>query len=201
MIIVFSESHKNRSAYLDRLCGSYRMISCCTSQKRLHLRPQGCRRQNGWMGGRPTHLAKEKLLHCSNQWIAGFRIGHRNACARFSATFGLAAMEPSKFVGSFYGGFHTWGYPNSWIVFIRENPIEMDDLGVPPCVETTILLIVPEDPRATPSPEWWRAWHWEAWKMQRTWRWFPEIVGFSTINHPLWGTPILWKLPYVYSAV
>jgi hypothetical protein len=22
-----------------------------------------------------------------------------------------------------YGGFHTWGYPNSWMVFVRENPI------------------------------------------------------------------------------
>ena len=26
-----------------------------------------------------------------------------------------------------FGGFHKWGYPNSWIVFVRENPTEMDD--------------------------------------------------------------------------
>ena len=27
------------------------------------------------------------------------------------------------------GGFHKWGYPNSWMV--RENPTNMDDLGIP----------------------------------------------------------------------
>ena len=34
-----------------------------------------------------------------------------------------------------YGGFRKWGYPNSWLVFVRENPIqmdEMDDLGGTP---------------------------------------------------------------------
>ena len=36
-----------------------------------------------------------------------------------------------------YGGFHKWGYPNSWMVYIyiyvyiMETPIKMDDLGVP----------------------------------------------------------------------
>ena len=29
------------------------------------------------------------------------------------------------------------GYPNSWLVFVRENPIEMDDLGVPLSPETS----------------------------------------------------------------
>ena len=26
-----------------------------------------------------------------------------------------------------FGGVHRWGYPNSWMVFIRENPANMDD--------------------------------------------------------------------------
>ena len=26
-----------------------------------------------------------------------------------------------------YGGFHKWGVPNSWLVFVRENPTKMDD--------------------------------------------------------------------------
>jgi hypothetical protein len=24
-----------------------------------------------------------------------------------------------------------WGYPNSWMVYFMENPIKMDDFGVP----------------------------------------------------------------------
>ena len=30
-----------------------------------------------------------------------------------------------------YGGFHKWGTPHSWMVFIMDNPIQVDDLGVP----------------------------------------------------------------------
>ena len=36
--------------------------------------------------------------------------------------------------------FHEWGIPNSWMDagwFIMENPLQMDDLGVPPFQETT----------------------------------------------------------------
>ena len=29
-------------------------------------------------------------------------------------------------------GFHKWGIPNSWLVYFMENPIKMDDMGVPP---------------------------------------------------------------------
>ena len=34
-------------------------------------------------------------------------------------------------------GFHTWKYPkNGW--FMKENPSKIDELGIPPCQETTI---------------------------------------------------------------
>ena len=39
-------------------------------------------------------------------------------------------------IGTF-GGFHKWGYPEM-DGLLRENPIEMDDLGVPPFRETSI---------------------------------------------------------------
>ena len=29
------------------------------------------------------------------------------------------------------GGFLKWGYPNSWMVFVREILTKIDDLGVP----------------------------------------------------------------------
>ena len=31
-----------------------------------------------------------------------------------------------------HGGFHKWGYPNSWMVIMMEHPIQMDDLRGPP---------------------------------------------------------------------
>ena len=33
------------------------------------------------------------------------------------------APVPSRSVG----GFHQWGYPNSWLVFVRENATKMDE--------------------------------------------------------------------------
>ena len=35
------------------------------------------------------------------------------------------AMEATKL--TFKGGFHKWGYPNSWRVYVVENPTKMDD--------------------------------------------------------------------------
>ena len=35
-----------------------------------------------------------------------------------------------------YGGFHKWGYPNSWMVYKGKAHLQMDDLGVPPFMET-----------------------------------------------------------------
>ena len=38
-----------------------------------------------------------------------------------------------------YGGFHKWGYPQArWMVYFMENPINMNDLRVPPFQETSI---------------------------------------------------------------
>ena len=34
------------------------------------------------------------------------------------------------------GGFLNWGIPNSWLVFVGENPTKMDDLEAPPFMET-----------------------------------------------------------------
>ena len=36
-------------------------------------------------------------------------------------------MDYSIHVHYSYGGFHKWGYTNSWMAFVRANPINMDD--------------------------------------------------------------------------
>ena len=55
--------------------------------------------------------------------------GHRShmlAVARGPKTSGVTALP-------IFGGFHKWWYP------------QMDDLGVPPCQETPIIAIFPND--------------------------------------------------------
>ena len=37
-----------------------------------------------------------------------------------------------RFSHEIWGFPKSWGYPNLWLVFVRENPIEMDDLRVSP---------------------------------------------------------------------
>ena len=31
----------------------------------------------------------------------------------------------------YMGGVHKWGYPESWMLYLMENPIQVDDLRVP----------------------------------------------------------------------
>ena len=46
--------------------------------------------------------------------------------------------NPGRYRMYIYGEFHKWGYPNM-DGFIRENPTNIDDLGVPLFQETPIL--------------------------------------------------------------
>ena len=41
-----------------------------------------------------------------------------------------------------YGGFHSHGDTPKWMVFVRENPDRMDDLGVSPFQEPPIFLLL-----------------------------------------------------------
>ena len=52
------------------------------------------------------------------------------------STFQQGTLQPK--IIEVYGGFHR-GYPNSWMVYFRENLIKIDDLGVSPFQETSIL--------------------------------------------------------------
>ena len=36
--------------------------------------------------------------------------------------------------------FLKWAYPNSWMVYFMENPIKLDDLGVPPMTMETLQM-------------------------------------------------------------
>jgi hypothetical protein len=39
-------------------------------------------------------------------------------------------------------GFHKWGIPSSWMVYNGKSENKMDDLGVPPFLETSIYSTV-----------------------------------------------------------
>ena len=41
--------------------------------------------------------------------------------------------------GASNGGFHKWRYPHSWMVYSGKSPSKMDDLGVPPFMESSYL--------------------------------------------------------------
>ena len=51
-------------------------------------------------------------------------------------------LQPTKMRGNIYVGFHKRGYRNSWMVYFRENPTKMDDLGVPLFLETPIYTYI-----------------------------------------------------------
>ena len=36
-----------------------------------------------------------------------------------------------------HGGVHKWGYPHSWMVYKGNSQLKMDNLGLPPFMETT----------------------------------------------------------------
>ena len=40
-------------------------------------------------------------------------------------------MAVLSIVRCFLGSFHTWGYPNSWVVYNGKTESNMDDLKVP----------------------------------------------------------------------
>jgi hypothetical protein len=61
------------------------------------------------------------IKHISLQDISMMKFALRAGCSfnsdgsSFSSSFSLST----------HGGFHKWGYPNSWMVFVRENPIKV----------------------------------------------------------------------------
>ena len=72
------------------------------------------------------------------------------------------------------GGFLKWGYPNRWMVYFMDNPIQLDDdwgyphFRKPPLVFNRMILQAPaprrqrqlqlNDGRYRPPPSDWRKW-------------------------------------------
>ena len=52
----------------------------------------------------------------------------------------LHGADPTDFPATAIWVFPKIRVPQKWMVKIIENPIKMDDLGVPLCLETPILL-------------------------------------------------------------
>ena len=44
----------------------------------------------------------------------------------------FAGLGPHAKGYTTHGGVLQWGCPSSWMVYVMENPMKMDDLGVPP---------------------------------------------------------------------
>ena len=62
--------------------------------------------------------------------------------ASLTANSRIPDAEPTAIrIGEYIGEFHKWGYPqiNGLEWFRKENPIKMDDLGVPLFHETSTL--------------------------------------------------------------
>ena len=85
-----------------------------------------------------------------------------------------------------YGGFHKWGRPHSWLVFVRENPIEDDHWGYPHdsgnlhlWYPTSIWLVV--------GPHLWKIW-----LRQLGWLEIPNIFGKIIQKWQPFTTNQLW---------
>ena len=97
---------------------------------------------------------------------------------------------------SILGGFHKWGYPNSWRVYFMENPAIMDDIGWfrgTPILENRVFLLQSiSQPWKTailsrsPGP----------WTFPRMYGSNPGLPMFNRhvfLNHPLLGIQSLWS--------
>jgi len=66
-------------------------------------------------------------------WISALEKGAGSSARKrkWERKLGFVYRDVALF-SQFFWGFLKWGCPNSWMVYFRENPIKIDDLGVPP---------------------------------------------------------------------